>query len=278
MDSISKHNLSQFNPLLRRAVWRSLDIELNSYLLPDGSFVFTFRQIANPVEQPSQSVWQFIEKKQIFDSVISAYLPNHLLASVCTLKTAAEYWKNLELTQPDMANKANNKVRQLLVAAEHYFRLLANGSNYLALEAPSSESDYLKVSDVFHLKLLDSARTYLRVFACKQGEREALYLIEVRSFLNLLGIEPDWLARPFSPVRRFLQPYGLTQEQLICYLDNGEEVLAFTLSDCLAICEYLIIKKGNLKAVDFMIALAQIPLEARCQQIAGCSKIKNHLS
>ncbi|OKH35710.1 hypothetical protein NIES2119_19630 [[Phormidium ambiguum] IAM M-71] len=272
MDSISKHNLAQFIPLLRRAVWCSLNLKLNCYFLPDGSFVFTFRQIANPVAQPSQSVRQFLEKTQTLNSVISAYLPNHLLANVCTLKTAAEYWKNLELTQSEETKKANNTARKLWLAAEQYLNSLANDCNSSDLEAPSSAPNCLKVSNIFHLKLLGCTHTCLRVFTGKQGEQKALYLIEVSSFLELLGIESDWLVRPLSPVRRFLQPYGLAREQIICYLDNGEEVLAFTLLDCLAICEYLIIKKGNSRAADFLIALAQIPLESRCQQIARCSQ------
>lgn len=49
-------------PQLRSAVWHSLDAKLNAYKLPDESFAFTFRQITNPVNQPSQSLSQFLEK------------------------------------------------------------------------------------------------------------------------------------------------------------------------------------------------------------------------
>ncbi|MBD2181840.1 hypothetical protein H6S82_00030 [Planktothrix sp. FACHB-1355] len=275
MNIISMHRLAKFIPLLRRGVWRSLNIELNAYQLPDENFVFTFRQIANPVGLPSQSVLQFLEKTETADSVFEAYLPNYLLASVCTLRTAAQYWQYL-VTQTEPTKKAKNQPRQLWSAAEYYLNSQANGCDYLALSDPSSEPGYVKVINIFHVKLLDYTDSSLQVLAGKHTEGETLYLIEVASFLELIGFESDWLARPASPVRRTLYAYGLTREPLACYLENGAEVLTFTLSDCLAICEYLILKKGNSRAADFLIALGRIPLEARCQVIR--TPKRSHLS
>lgn len=255
-------------PQLKRALWRSRSIELSAYHLADETFVFTFRQIANPVGQPSQSVTHFLQETQPVEPVISAYLPNRLLASVCTLRTAAQYWKYLDLTQTEQTNQANSKARQLWLDAEHYLNSLANGSDYpvsSALSDRCSEPGCVKVINIFHVKLLDCTNAALRVLVCRHGNQEILYLIDVASFLELLGIKFDLLARPSSLVRRFQKTFGLMREPLTCYLENGEEVLTFTLSDCLAICEYLILKKGNSRAADFLIALGRIPLEARCQ-------------
>lgn len=248
-------------PQLRSAVWHSLDAKLNAYKLPDESFAFTFRQITNPVNQPSQSLSQFLEKTQNAEPVFSAYLPNGILANVCSLKTAIQYWKHLESTQPE---KIQNKVRELRSAAEYYIKAQALSSEYVSSSTPNSRQSGLKVDDISYINLLDYADSSLQVLACVDSERETLYLIEVASFLKLIGVEPNWLARTSTPVLHELHTYGLSQEHMTCYLGNREKVSVFTLSDCLAVCEYLI-KRGNYRAADFLIALALIPLEARCR-------------
>ncbi|MFB2920342.1 MULTISPECIES: hypothetical protein [Aerosakkonema] len=265
MNIISMHRSAKFIPLLRRGVWRYLNIELNAYQLPDESFVFTFRQIANPVGKASQSVWHFLEQTETGEEVFEAYLPNHILANVCTLETAAKYWQYLALTPTELTKKAKNQPGQLWSAAEHYLNSQANHSNSQASLVSSSEPSHLKVIKVFNIKLLDSTNASLRVLACRHTEQEILYLIDMASFLELLGIQSDWLARSAPSVRRTWKAYGLTSEPRSCYLENGTQVLSFALSDCLAICEYLILKKGNSRAADFLIALGRIPLEARCQ-------------
>jgi hypothetical protein len=266
--NINSNSHGQSNPEVpqaKLASWYSKYYSCKTYQLPDGVQVMSSRQMTLLVDQPRDTVKNYLASNS--SDATRVQIPNRKIIQVYPLSVAANYLQKLL----DDGDLLNHRLSLTYFKWQQVIRALRNSKLGKGITPnPYFFNGNYRVISASPLQIQFDNNINLEVLVLKSGE----YRIEHHEGLKCIKSNPNWLTHHSRVRAKIMSKLSLSPDNVECLVNTESgtaSIYALTFEDWLSLWEYFA-NRGNRRATSILKACALESISTRIYR----AKVETH--